>query len=79
MASSATGLPMSFILCDYLLYYPFVDTGTNDEQFMTNSVTLPRYTDGKGVQMMAVSVASNSGTTPTFLLITQTQKARAAE
>lgn len=66
MSASATGLPMPYILCDYLLYYPFVDTGTNDQQDMTNSVSLPRYTDGAGVQMMAVSVAANSGTSPTF-------------
>jgi len=66
MSSSATGLPMPYVLCDYLLYYPFVDTGTNDEQLMTNSVALPRWVDGKGVQMMAVSVAANSGTLPTF-------------
>jgi hypothetical protein len=66
MTSSATGLPMPFILCDYLLFYPFVDTGTNDEQIMDNTATLPRYTGGAGVQMMAVSVAPNSGTLPTF-------------
>jgi hypothetical protein len=66
MSSSATGMPMSFILCDYLLYYPFVDTGTNDEQLLTNSVTLPRWTDGKGVQIMAVSVAGSVGLQPTF-------------
>ena len=68
LSASATGLPMPFILADYLLYYPFVDTGTNDEQLMTNSVSLPRYTDGKGVQMMAVSVAANSGTRPSFVV-----------
>ena len=68
MSASATGLPMPFILADYLLYYPFVDTGTNDEQLMDNTLTLPRYTDGKGVQMMAVSVASNSGTSPSFVV-----------
>jgi hypothetical protein len=66
MSASATGLPMSYTLCDYLLYYPFVDTGTNDEQIMDNTNTLSRYTDGLGVQMMAVSVAANSGTLPTF-------------
>lgn len=66
MSASATGLPMPFILADYLLYYPFVDTGTNDEQLLTNSVSLPRYTDGEGVQMMAVSVAPCSGLLPTF-------------
>lgn len=58
--------PFPFILCDYLLYYPFVDMGTNDEQVMDNTLTLPRYTDGAGVQMMAVSVASGTGTGPSF-------------
>lgn len=66
MSASGTGLPMPFILCDYLLYYPFVDTGTNDEQILTNSVSLPRWTDGAGVQIMAVSVAGSVGLQPTF-------------
>lgn len=61
MSNSATGLPMPMILCDYLMFYPFVDEGTTDEQFLTNSVTLPRYTDGKGVQVMAISVAGRTG------------------
>jgi hypothetical protein len=60
-SNSATGLPLPFILCDYLMFYPFVDEGSTDEQFMTNSVTLPRWTDGKGVQVMAVSVAGRTG------------------
>lgn len=58
---TSTGLPMPMLLCDYLLYYPFIDEGTTDVQPLTNSVPLPRYTDGKGVQMMAVSVASRTG------------------
>jgi hypothetical protein len=66
MSASATGLPMPYILCDYLLYYPFVDTGTNDEQLLTNNVALPRWTDGAGVQIMAVSVAASGGLQPTF-------------
>lgn len=66
MATAATALPMPFILCDYLLFYPFVDTGTNDAQLLDNTATLPRFTDGKGVQIMAVSVASVSGSQPQF-------------
>jgi hypothetical protein len=61
MSSSATGLPMPFILCDYLLYYPFIDQSTNDEQFMDNTITLPRFTDGKGVRVMAVGTNASSG------------------
>jgi hypothetical protein len=54
IATAVTALPMPMILCDYLLYYPFLDMGTNDDQPLTNSVSLPRYTDGEGVQVMAV-------------------------
>lgn len=60
-ASAATALPMNAILCDYLLYYPTTDDGTTDEQFMDNTVTLPRYTDGKGVQILAVTVGPRTG------------------
>lgn len=61
LSNSATGLPLSVILLDYLLFYPFIDESTTDEQIMDNTQTLPRYTDGKGVQIMAVSVASRVG------------------
>lgn len=68
MSSASTGLPASFLVCDYLLYYPFIDTGTNDEQTLNNTNTLPRYTDGEGVQIMAVSVAASSGLQPSFVV-----------
>jgi hypothetical protein len=61
MSSSATGLPLPLILCDYLLYYPSIDDSLTDEQILDNTVTLPRYTDGKGVQVIAVSVAGRTG------------------
>lgn len=48
-------------MCDYLLYYPSIDDSDTDPQVLDNTVTLPRYTDGKGVQMMAVSLASRTG------------------
>ena len=60
-ASAATALPMNVILCDYLLFYPFIDEGLTDEQFMTNVNALPRYTDGKGVQMMAITTNAGTG------------------
>jgi hypothetical protein len=61
LANAATALPMPVILLDYLLYYPFIDEGTTDAQTLTNTNTLPRYTDGAGVQIMAVSVAGRTG------------------
>lgn len=61
ISTVATALPMPMILCDYLMFYPFIDEGSTDEQFLTNSIVLPRYSDGAGVQIMAVSVASRTG------------------
>lgn len=49
------------IVCDYLLYYPSVDESTTDEQLTDNTNTLPRYTDGEGVQVMAVNLAARTG------------------
>jgi hypothetical protein len=57
--STATPLPM--ILLDYLMFYPFCDDGTTDEQFMDNTNALTRYTDGEGVQVMAISQGARTG------------------
>ncbi len=60
-SNSGTGLPLPVIGLDYLMFYPFVDESSTDYQEMINVNTLPRYTDGAGVQMMLVSVASRAG------------------
>lgn len=60
-ANVTTALPMNAILCDYLLFYPFIDEGTTDQQDMININTLPRYTDGKGVQVMCVQTNAGTG------------------
>ena len=70
MTATSTALPMPMILCDYLLYYPFIDEGTTDQQDLTNTATLPRYTNGKGVQVMAVSVAGRTGGQSFFITYT---------
>ena len=50
------------VLCDYLLYYPFIDTDAiGEEQLMDNAVPLPRYTSGR-VIAVAQSAASAIGT-----------------
>lgn len=58
---TTTAVPLPLILCDYLLYYPFVDMSTTDPQDMVQGETLSRYTTGAGVQIMAVEVASQIG------------------
>jgi hypothetical protein len=63
--TAVTAGPM--ILMDYLFYYPFVDTGTTDEQILDNTAILTRYTNGQGVSVMAVQLAGMLGTgSPTF-------------
>jgi hypothetical protein len=61
MTTTATAVPLPMILCDYLLFYPFVDMSITDPQTMDNTVTLSRSTTGAGVQIMAVEVAGQSG------------------
>jgi hypothetical protein len=61
LTGTATALPMPMILCDYLLFYPFVDEGSTDDQPTDNTQALTRYTSGSGVQVMAVSVAGRTG------------------
>jgi len=61
IATAATALPLTMVLCDYLLYYPTIDDSSLDEQVLDNTVTLPRYTDGEGVQVIAVSLNGRTG------------------
>jgi len=68
MAVAAAGVPQRLYLLDYLMFYPFVDMGTTDEQAMTNTQVLTRSTDGDGVQMMAVLVAPHSLAGDTFVV-----------
>lgn len=61
---TATAAPLPMILCDYLLYYPFVDMSISGGEFQpmdNGTASLTRYTDGAGVQIMAVEVASQIG------------------
>lgn len=64
-AASVTGTTnqnQPLMLLDYLLYYPFIDLdAAGEEQVMDNTVTLPRYTDGVGVQAMIVAQAPTVG------------------
>jgi len=65
--SGTAGVNTVNILCDYLFYYPFIDTGTTDEQVLDNTLSLTRYTTGQGVSVMAVQMAGMLGTgNPTF-------------
>lgn len=59
--ASAVNARQRLILCDYLLYYPFIDTDAIGEtQVMDSTVTIPRYTSGR-VIAVAQSAASTTG------------------
>ena len=61
LTTTATAVPLPMLLCDYLMYYPFVDMSVTDYQPLTTNIALPRYPTGKGVQIMAVEVAGQLG------------------
>lgn len=61
LVTATAGLVGQYKMLDYLLYYPFVDGDDLDDQTLDNTVTLPRYTDGAGLRVMAVAVAPSTG------------------
>lgn len=77
MVVAAAGVPQRLYTLDYLMFYPFVDMGTPDEQPMDNTQTLTRYTDGAGVQIMAVLVAPHGLVGDSFF-VTYTNQAGTA-
>lgn len=57
-ATTTTANNTSFMLLDYLLYYPFVDTdAAGEEQLLDNTVTIPRYPAG---QVIAIAQSASS-------------------
>jgi hypothetical protein len=62
MSAGATSSLQPLYLLDYLLYYPFVDMdAAGEDQTMTQGPSLPRYTDGIGVQMMVIAQSPTVG------------------
>lgn len=59
--------PLNLLLIDILLYYPFIDGDSTDEQFLDNTVTLPRYTTGQGIKAYVVSQGSYIGGAQFFI------------
>lgn len=60
--TATTNQNQPLMLLDYLLYYPFIDLdAAGEEQVFDNTVTLNRYTNGVGVQMMMVAQAPTVG------------------
>lgn len=56
-ATSTTNQRQQLMLCDYLLYYPFIDTDSVDLQEMIQTVEIPRY---EGGYVLAIAQAASS-------------------
>lgn len=61
LMTPTAGLVGRYQLLDYVGYYPFIDGDSLDTQALDNTVTLPRYTDGDGLMVMAVASAPTAG------------------
>jgi hypothetical protein len=58
---SSSMVPATFMLCDYLLFYALVDMDNADEQTLDNTLPLPRYATGAGVQAFLVATNPYAG------------------
>lgn len=58
---TSTAAPLTMILMDYVGFYGFIDESITDPQDLINDVSLTRYQDGKGLQLMPVVVAGQTG------------------
>lgn len=52
---TAGDAPALCMLADYVMFYPFVDCDSADQQDMTNTVALPRHTSGQSLRAMIVT------------------------
>lgn len=67
-SASATTMPAIFMLVDLLGFYPITTVTTTGAQTLNNTVTLPRYTTGAGVQAIVVPSTVMGAATPTITL-----------
>lgn len=69
MNQTATAVPLPWVMCDYLMFYPFISQDAGDFA-LTNSITLPRYPTGAGVQIMPVVTNAQAGGAQFFVTYT---------
>jgi hypothetical protein len=61
LTPTATAAPLTLVLMDYIGFYGFIDESITDEQSLDNTLAPTRYAGGRGVQLMPVVVAGQSG------------------
>jgi hypothetical protein len=60
--ASVTNANQALVMMDYVLFYPFVDMdAAGEDQAMTQTVSLPRYESGVGLEMMVVAQSPTVG------------------
>ena len=67
--ASATTAPCVLMLVDMLGFYPVTTVTTTGAQSLNNTVTLPRYADGAGVQAFITPSTVMGAATPSITLI----------
>lgn len=61
-ATSVTNANQALVLMDYLMFYPFVDMdAAGEDQVMSQTVSLPRYESGEGLEMIIVAQSNTIG------------------
>lgn len=58
---TATAAPLTMHLMDYIGFYGFIDESVTDEQPLDNTLAPTRYQDGRGVMLMPIVVAGQTG------------------
>lgn len=66
--AAATTAPCVLMLVDLLGFYPVTSVTTTGDQALNNTVTLPRYTDGAGVQAFLTPSTVMGAATPSIRL-----------
>ena len=61
ISPTATAAPLTMLMLDYIGFYGFIDESVTDEQPLDNTLSPTRYQDGRGVQLMPVVVAGQTG------------------
>jgi hypothetical protein len=64
ISTTATAAPLTLLLLDYIGFYGFIDESVTDEQPLDNTLAPTRYADGRGVQLMPIVVAGQTGGQP---------------
>jgi hypothetical protein len=67
-SAATTSMPAIFMLVDLLGFYPLTNATIATAQTLDNTVTLPRYTNGHGVQAFYTPSTAHGAGTPTLTL-----------